>query len=713
MKPRPTLTLVVTFGLLLAGVIRSAPARGDDASTLTVPAVSAPPHLNGEIADSWKQAATAPVNYDFTYHRDGEPTTVYIAHDNAAIYVAFAVTQSEPITAVQQTNGAGVQNDDGVAVWFWPQGVQGFQYIFVANARGARSQSSSENTAYEPQWDAHANRTATGYSVTMRIPYDIMRSGGALDWHAQFERQIVARNSAQVWVHFRNQRNAADPAFSGELKGIATGQTAARPKPRLQLYGLGQVASDSAGGRTSRMGADIALPVTATSSLLATIHPDYSNVEVDQQTIAPNAYARRFNEVRPFFTQAATNFNATFSCTNCPATLYTPAIPQFRDGYAYEGTQGLFSFGAFDAHGYGRADNAQALDYTLNGARNVSGVALQRVAVDLPGVHDDTTSLYTGTLNNHTHYFEYLNIGEDRGTNVTDPGFGDYFEYGGGYASQLTTAGISLQKIGSQFAPLDGFVAQSDIAGYQAFMNRTLNFSSTSNLHDVTFGSFFARFHDEAGQTGQRDGSLSLAVDLRNLVSLSAFTGSTGIRGATGELLPFNSNGLFVGYKTKTSTPASISYSQGLFFHGKLLSWTYATTRPVRPDLNLSLETDENLYSSTLAAEPSGKQWLERVGLDWQFSRAASFVVGARRIIGRNLPNSFQLPDYPTAQAPCGVPNGFSPFDCVNAGNVSFAFHFLSAKNEYYVVYGNPNSLATTPALYLKWIRYIGAEKGT
>jgi len=49
----------------------------------------------------------------------------------------------------------------------------------------------------------------------------------------------------------------------------------------------------------------------------------------------------------------------------------------------------------------------------------------------------------------------------------------------------------------------------------------------------------------------------------------------------------------------------------------------------------------------------------------------------------------------------------------VSAGNVSLAFHFLAAHNEFYVVYGDPNSLATTPALFVKLIRYIGAEKGT
>ena len=40
------------------------------------------------------------------------------------------------------------------------------------------------------------------------------------------------------------------------------------------------------------------------------------------------------------------------------------------------------------------------------------------------------------------------------------------------------------------------------------------------------------------------------------------------------------------------------------------------------------------------------------------------------------------------------------------------AFHYLRRSNEFYFVYGDPNSLSTTPALFLKWIRYVGAPKG-
>lgn len=704
------------LGALIALLCRSA-GLADTVETsfaITVPKLDAPPSMNGDIDASWAKAVQVPVNFDFTYQRPGEETIAYIAQDASALDVAFVVTQKTPLTANEQTNGSGVMSDDSVGIVLFPQGTQGFQYEFIANPKGARDQTSSENTSYEPQWTAVGRKSSTGYVVTMRIPFDIIRSGHSSRWRAQMYRMVVATNSMLVWSHTAGQRQATDAAFAGILDGIASSDSSLRPKPRLQIYGLGELTTKANGGDTSRIGADIALPVSATSSLLATLHPDYSNLETDQQTIAPNAYARRYNEVRPFFTQATANYNYNFSCTNCPTTLYTPAIPTFGEGYAYEGTQGPFTFGAFNAVGTGRSDSGEALNYNVSDSRAVYGVNLQNVAVNAPGLHDVTATQQSGYQNQHTHFFVYFNSGTDRGTNVTDPALGDYFEYGGGYVSQLTTAGITLQKIGELFAPADGYVAQTDIAGYAPFFKRTYNFAATAPLRDMIVDLFYARFHDHHGDTAQTDGSAQLTLDFRDLLSLQLSTNASGARTTySNELLPYDQNGFQVGYKTDTTTPTTITYNGGLYHHGHLTSWSYVTTQPLAPALNLSLEADESLYAPHNAVpEPVAQQWLERASLDWQFSRDASIVVGARRIIGRNLPNSFQAPDI-SAGAPCGTINGFSPFDCVNAGNVSFAFHLLRARDEYYVVYGNPNALATTPALYVKWIRYIGAEKGT
>ena|SRR5579884_1796141 len=79
-------------------------------------------------------------------------------------------------------------------------------------------------------------------------------------------------------------------------------------------------------------------------------------------------------------------------------------------------------------------------------------------------------------------------------------------------------------------------------------------------------------------------------------------------------------------------------------------------------------------------------------------------------------PPSISVPQL--AVPPRVAPSGFGyvptvdtqPFD---ATNLTAAFHFLALRNEFYVVYGDPSRLSTLHALYLKWIRYIGAPKGT
>ncbi len=476
------LTLAAGFCLL-----HGSPAEADTAFTIAVPALVKAPSMDGVIDDTWSKAAQEPVLFDFTYQHDGEPTTVYIAQDPTGLDVAFTATQQQAVTENSETNGAGVTSDDNVQVAFWPQGAGGFVYTFMANARGARYQQSSENSSYTPDWIAVAKRTATGYTVTMHIPFDIIRSGGSTSWGVQFERVIQATNSSQVWEHVQGQRNSEDRAYAGTLTGIAGHGAAgkARPKPRLQIYGLGEKTTPANGGNTSRIGADFSLPVTSTSSLLGSFHPDYSNVEVDQQTIAPNAFARYYSEVRPFFTQVSSQYNNSFSCNNCPTLLYTPAIPTFREGYAYEGTQGPLSFAAFDALGYGRSDSAEVLTFNQQNTAQQDSVSLQRVAVDVGGFHDVTSSIFTGYESQKTKNFIYFNGAIDRGSFVTDPSLADYIEYGVGHVDKNTVYGISYQKLGAQFLPLDGFVSQPDVAGIQVFLKKTIYFGSNATLQDI------------------------------------------------------------------------------------------------------------------------------------------------------------------------------------------------------------------------------------
>ncbi|HEY5339423.1 MAG TPA: sugar-binding protein, partial [Candidatus Aquilonibacter sp.] len=615
--------------------------------TVAVPATAAPA-VDGAIGPSWARAATLALSYDYTYKRPlSEPTTVRITQDGHALYVAFDVTQRATLTANEHTNGSSVLSDDYVGVYLDPQGTSGFSYAFYANPLGTRYQTSSENSAYAPDWTAVAATNASGYAVTMRIPLNVIRSGGSHRWRVQFVRFTVATNAVDVWAYSPVPTSPTDPTFIGVATGIGdapagTKGTASRNPARVQFYGLGEATSKVNGGNTSRVGADFSLPVTPTASFVGTVHPDYSNVESDQQTIAPTAFARQYYEVRPFFTQLASFFNQHFSCTNCPATLYTPAIPTFSQGYGIEGTQGRASFAAFDALGDNRTDQAETVNDSYEDSKQAFNWEFQRVAVDAYGLNDDTTSLDGGYLNQHTHVLAYSNNAVESGSLSPDAALSAYHEYGVGYVTATTTALVGGQSIGAEFAPFDGYVAQNDIQGYQTYASHTFNFSPTFWLHDIVVSNYYARFNNHFGRLSQADENPQINLDFHDLLSVHLFTGQVGIRTQDGEFLPFYGNGFYLGYRANTNTPSYVMYNGGPYFHGHLDAWTYLTTLPVTRRIHLTLETDEDKYSTPLVSEAPTNQWLERVALDWQPNKNTQVDLGVRRIVGANLPNSFQ-----------------------------------------------------------------------
>jgi hypothetical protein len=79
----------------------------------------------------------------------------------------------------------------------------------------------------------------------------------------------------------------------------------------------------------------------------------------------------------------------------------------------------------------------------------------------------------------------------------------------------------------------------------------------------------------------------------------------------------------------------------------------------------------------------------------------------------QRVPNAAYESSYLPAST-CNIATG-NPYKSgclVNAGNVSLALHYLRGPNEFYFVYGNANNLNTEPSLFVKWILYVGAQKG-
>lgn len=709
---------------------------------INVPSVAHPPSLDPtEPDEAWKSAAHVALAWDVTHQRAAsEPSYAFIESSGSDLYVRFDVTQRETLLAQQHANNVGDGTDDEVWIDLWPDGPGGFFYQFAATSNGTHYQYSSENTAYSPTWESRGRASAHGFTVTMQIPLDIIRgahAGGS--WRVQFVRVIRSTGERQIWSYAPQQTNGDDVAYAGLARGLRT-IAVARPQPRVGIYALGAAGSRGSGLDTSRVGADFSIPVTQTSSVYGTIHPDFSNVEIDQATISPSAFARFYTETRPFFTQGA-NYYDSFDCDACPAIsqLYTPSIPTPREGYALEGHQGQTRFGAFDAIGLNRTDAAQSFHYLSRDTHY--NFTVQRVAADSPSYHDDvdTTGL---AFKDNKHVSAYVDYGSDRGSNVAVGNMAQ--RYDAGTWLYTNTSGIALaeRKVGYYYNPVDGYVEHPDIAGYAVAGAKLWLFGSHSAINSVGVSGFLDRYHNFTGALDQTDNQLLVDLltksrwDLQ-LTSGSAYVLENNCASSPGNLIPVNplnyatyvecqvftpasQNGISVTYHSGTanspgnflnhgasSTPTTISFNTGAFGPGRVDSWARSTTMRLGMRGTIAFEADDT--RQYLFTGATNVQWLERLGYTYTIGPDESIAFGVRRIIGTS---PYLVTNAPASCVTVENQSLLQPA-CTGAWNLSMAYHKRTPHDEYYFAYGDASQLSTVPQWIVKWIHYFGAEKGT
>jgi hypothetical protein len=706
--------MAFVLSLLLAGVALAALAA------LDVPKVDAPPSLDPRrSAASWTQPAPATLTWDVVHGRPAaEPTQVRTATDGRYLYVRFDATQQGSVNISQHgddaitggsvgNNGSlSWSNDDAVWVDLWPNGAGGFEYQFESNPGGSHNEYSTENTAFAPHWESRGATVAGGYVVTMAIPLNVIHGAHAGNWRAQFIRYVRATGAEYVWSFDAVQTNADDVSRAGTIAVPVVTVHAARPEPRVAPYALGAIAAPSAGGSTSRVGADLSVPVSATSALFATFHPDFSNVELDQQTISPSVYQRVINEVRPFFTQAAPFYN-TFNCNVCNGfrtTLYTPGIPTPSQGYAFEGRQGDFGFASFDAIGINRDDSAAALDYTSPDAHWQASA--QHVTADVPGIVDDADEV--GVNYSSLKYLSgYVNFSTDRGTNVLDPAHANAIDGGGGWGNQNFAFFASARKVGAYFDPVDGFNSHPDITGYGMYMVRIWTLAPQSKLQSIGISGFMDRYQGSTMGQNQSDNAMTLDILTKSAWDLQIDSGSdywrfgsilTPISQNSGFSLTYHSGlqnnvGNFPAHGT-SATPTQIQYYTGRYGLGRLDTWLRTSTIRVG-DRGFVTLVDDNTAQWMPHGIADNVQWFEDVSYAYQIAANSSLAIGIRRVTG-NPP----------------LPNGGG--DCIGqCSNVSVAYHLRLKNEEFYVAYGDPNTLVTVPQAIFKVIFYVGGQKGT
>jgi hypothetical protein len=320
-------------------------------------------------------------------------TTVKLAH--TATQLLAHVEAFDPaidrLVAQQSKYDAVSTTDDAIVLYVVSKQGSRRAFVFRVNAAGARAdsiQSSGGDSApdWNGQWQSAAKVLADRYVVDFAIPFATLgldRAGGDVPIRIDVERQVGRdRMETLSLVPMDEFRPCPECQFSARTIGFdaeAAKASVDGAELRLQPYVIATRAArfPAAGADTISNEVDAGLDVTwkpdPHDTVVATLNPDFSQVEIDSIQFQVNKrFVRTFPERRQFFT----NESGIFS-TILPL-LYTRSMVDPSVGLQYVRRQDDYEIGALWV-----AD--QATSYILPGEEGSSIVGLDAPSRNFAG----------------------------------------------------------------------------------------------------------------------------------------------------------------------------------------------------------------------------------------------------------------------------------------------------------------------------------------
>jgi hypothetical protein len=298
-----------------------------DAKTVQAVRATEPIVLDGRLDEAvWK---TAPAATGFTQNdpQDGapatEPTDVWVAYDDHALYIAAFCHDSAPAKIRKRLGRRDTQTDSD---WFMvavdPYFDRRSGYAFYANPAGsitdaALSNDINDDDSWDGIWENKAVVNGGGWTIEMRIPFNQIRfpKKDAYVWGINFRRMLRRRNEMSTFNWIPKSENAYVSRFARleGLRGISPGgriefmpyavsQAQFRPAEAGNPFETGHQALANAGF-------DLKVGLKSNLTLDATVNPDFGQVEVDPAVLNLSAYETYYQEKRPFFIEGASLFN--------------------------------------------------------------------------------------------------------------------------------------------------------------------------------------------------------------------------------------------------------------------------------------------------------------------------------------------------------------------------------------------------------------------
>jgi hypothetical protein len=508
-----------------------------------------------------------------------DPTEAYIGYTKESIFIAVICHDRNPANIVGREiiPNSDFTGEDQIEFSINPYGTRSFGQLseFNVNVLGTKTENIAGGRTgkreWRGEWITATKRSEDGWTCEIEIPWKMLNypDVGKIDMDMNIVRTQGKSLFEQSWA------NASQNPLP-ELQGVWAGIQPPKP-PKAKPQFLAYAASELEGGTfRARYGLDARYAFTPAFNGLATVSPDFRNIE---DVIAGIDFVRteRFlNETRPFFSEGGGFFrlNGGFNFGNM---FYSRRV-------------GPFDFGA-KAYGQYKPDLGVGALVTSNFTGQKTAVLNVRKTISATANANVYATLNSDGKENSAVGFTYTN----RFTPSVEVNFGAAAEKDSGEkADTAGTFSLSYQRpnifaiarynwISPDFEPALGFIPWQDRRGGYVYVSADREFRK-GVIRDSSFNlnvDHFLTYDGVIQATGYNVSyGLSTRQDIALSVGKSRYTYSGSLDDTLGFDVTFNASNRFkrfgIGYSsgTQSDLPSSFFALNGEFRAAKNLDLT-------------------------------------------------------------------------------------------------------------------------------------------
>ncbi len=282
-----------------------------------------------------------------------EKTEIYVLYDEQNLYLAIKCFDKNPngiATNFSSRDSYGTADYVGFMLDTFNDKLNA--YYFAITAAGTKIDGKySNDKRFKNDWDGvwygEANLTDYGWSAEFKIPFSTLQfETNTNQWGFNAFRNISRKREISYW-QYQSRNNGVRVSKSGVLKnllGIKAGSN---------LQFIPYLTSAIAQDRVSKLkfqnnngvtGLDIKYAVTSNLDAVATINPDFAQIEADEEVINLSRYPVYLREKRPFFLEGS-NYFRSFGGGHGRSIFYSRRINEPIYGVKLNGKLGEWSIG--------------------------------------------------------------------------------------------------------------------------------------------------------------------------------------------------------------------------------------------------------------------------------------------------------------------------------------------------------------------------------